>query len=74
MSAVVALSFARLLSEPVLKHLAREPDMASNADTRHAARAHRLVNPARLDRQQVRRLLRTKQWTLGKRGHAVGCR
>jgi hypothetical protein len=52
---------AGLFGEPFLEHLAREANVPTDAYAWHSAGANRLVDPARLDRQQMRHLLGSPQ-------------
>jgi hypothetical protein len=61
-----------LLGEPLFEHPSREPDVSADSHARHPTRPHRLIDPTRLDRQQVRGLVGTKQRALGE-GCAGGC-
>ncbi len=53
-----------LFGEPVLKHSPREADMPLHANARHPGWPHGLIDPARLDRKQMRCLIWPQHRTL----------
>lgn len=52
---------SRLLGQPLVEHQAREADVPADSPAGQQARPHSLIDPARLDVQIPRDLLRTKK-------------
>lgn len=66
--------FVGLLGQPLLDHLAREADVPADAYAWHPARANCLVDPARLDREEMGYLIGSQQRAFGESRSRISCR